>query len=269
MPRRMLEKSKGILNEKVSAQNFHLARYLPSPDLSFFIEHYWTIHWDLRGQTPYLSQNLPQPNVNISFEPGGARVVGVINSKFTYLVEGKGHVFGIKFRNGGFYPFVKTPITKFTDASIPFVEVFGEKYQPLVDKMRSLEDDEDALECAEDFLCSCLPNRDDNVTLISDVIEQIINDRTITKVDDIVERMKINKRTLQRLFSLYVGTTPKWVIKRYRLVEAAEQLGNGEETDYAKMALELGYFDQAHFIKDFKALVGKTPIEYAKSVGLE
>jgi AraC-like DNA-binding protein len=71
---------------------------------------------------------------------------------------------------------------------------------------------------------------------------------------------------LQRIFSQYVGVSPKWVIKRYRLHEAAEQLAGGEVVDWPKIALELGYFDQAHFIKDFKTIVGESPAEYIKKI---
>ena len=57
--------------------------------------------------------------------------------------------------------------------------------------------------------------------------------------------------------------SPKWVIQRYRLHEAVEQLERGAEVDLAELALQLGYFDQAHFIRDFKALVGRPPGAYA------
>ncbi len=59
--------------------------------------------------------------------------------------------------------------------------------------------------------------------------------------------------------------TPKWVIQRYRLFEAAEQLAAGH-TDGVRVAHELGYFDQAHFIRDFKALVGRSPLEFARNL---
>jgi len=71
---------------------------------------------------------------------------------------------------------------------------------------------------------------------------------------------------LQRLFSQYVGVSPKWVIQRYRLHEVAERLADDKAVDCTEMALDLVYFDQAHFIKDFKAIVGWTPAEYAKRV---
>lgn len=109
--------------------------------------------------------------------------------------------------------------------------------------------------------------QDKNVEVINEIVDCIIAHREITKVDDVVSRLNINKRTLQRLFRQYVGVSPKWVIKRYRLHEVAERLAAGEVVDWPEMVLELGYSDQAHFIKDFKTIVGRTPAEYAKQSG--
>jgi AraC-like DNA-binding protein len=118
----------------------------------------------------------------------------------------------------------------------------------------------------ERFLRARLPERDQTIVTINQIVDAIIGDRAITKVDNLVHQFNLSKRTLQRLFSQYVGVSPKWVIKRYRLQEAADQLADGTAVDWPKMALDLGYFDQAHFIKDFKMLVGRTPGEYARSL---
>ncbi|WP_334071861.1 helix-turn-helix domain-containing protein [Burkholderia cepacia] len=61
--------------------------------------------------------------------------------------------------------------------------------------------------------------------------------------------------------------TPKWVICRYRLHEAADKLAGGEAVDLAELAQALGYFDQAHFTRDFRKLVGKAPAEYRREDG--
>ena len=84
-------------------------------------------------------------------------------------------------------------------------------------------------------------------------------------MDDLVDRYGLNKRMLQRLFARYVGVSPKWVIQRYRLNEAAEQLATGESVSQAELALNLGYSDQAHFIRDFKSIVGVSPAAYARA----
>lgn len=131
----------------------------------------------------------------------------------------------------------------------------------------SQEEDEQMVALAETFLRARLPERDANVAAINQIVDRIIADRTITRVDDIVCRRNLNKRTLQRLFRQYVGVSPKWVIKRYRLHEAAERLADGEGVDVPNLDFDLGYFDQAHFIKDFKAIVGRSPADYAKNSG--
>jgi AraC-like DNA-binding protein len=263
------KKAKGILNPKAGEKKFQLSRYLPARDLSFFVERYWTVHWDLRGQEPYLSENLPYPCVNLVFEKGKSRIYGVVKQRFSYLLTGKGRVFGIKFKPGAFYPFIKIPVSSFTDSSLTFQEAFGVDSQALETAILSAENAGRMIELAENFLRERLPERDEMIVVINQVIDQIIDDREITKVDDVVDRLPLSKRTLQRLFNQYVGVSPKWVIKRYRLHEAADQLAGGEVVNWPELALELGYFDQAHFIKEFKTIVGRTPVEYARHTGEE
>ena len=67
---------------------------------------------------------------------------------------------------------------------------------------------------------------------------------------------------MQRLFSEYVGVGPKWVLQRYRLHDAIEQLAGRRGTDWTQFALDLGYWDHAHFIADFRAVVGRSPSQY-------
>jgi AraC-like DNA-binding protein len=88
----------------------------------------------------------------------------------------------------------------------------------------------------------------------------------MTKVDDIQRQFNLTIRTLERLFSRYVGIGPGWVVRRYRLYEAAEKLDKGVIADWPRLAADLGYFDQAHFIKDFKKMIGVSPGEYVRRV---
>ncbi len=232
------------------------------------MERYWLVHWDMRGQEPYVQENLPFPCVNLVFEQGNPRIYGVVTGKSTRLLENEGRAFGVKFKPGGFYPFIKAPVSQLTDSSISFDDELGVDAKPWEEAIFALEAEGKMVELVEQFLRERLPERDENVTLINQIVDLIIADRTITKVDDVVKRVHLNKRTLQRLFNQYVGISPKWVIKGYRLQEAAEKLEKGDDADSTRIALELGYFDQAHFIKDFKTIVGRTPAEYAKHISL-
>lgn len=260
-------KSRGILNPRTAETKFRITRHWPAEDLGFFVERYWIIHWDLPA--PYVQETLPYPCVNLVFEKDRSGVFGVGTGKFARVLEGAGKVFGVKFRPGGFYPFVKSPVSRFTDGCLSLEDAFGVDSRPLAAAILCPDDESGMIERAECFLRERLPERDDKVTAINAMIDHIIAERTITRVDDVTRRFPISKRALQRLFSQYVGVSPKWVIQRYRLHEAVEQLDAGCVVDWPKLALELGYFDQAHFIKDFKAIVGRTPAEYARGENLQ
>lgn len=261
-----IKEPRGILNPREGEKRFRLSRHAPSRDLAPFVEWYWIVEWDLGGRGPYCQETLPHPSVHLVFERGASAIFGVMRGKFSRLLNGKGRAFGVKFRPGGFYPFVKRPISGLTDKSIRLQKVFGIESEALEKRIVSLEDRGEMVGVAETFLRERLPERDETVGLIDRIVGCIMEDRNITRVEELAGRFDVNIRTLQRIFSRYVGVSPKWVIRRYRLHEAADRLAEGEAMNWSDLALELGYFDQAHFIRDFKSIVGVSPAEYAKSI---
>ena len=254
------------MNSAIGTTKFQETRFIPSEDIAFFVEHYWHVRWDLTDCDPYISETLPHPCVHIVFEPDSSSVIGVVQGKFTRRLSGRGEVFGIKFRPGGFYPFVKTSISSFTGKVLPLADVFGDHSRGLNTEVLSLGDPIRMAERAEQFLHHYVPPRDNTVAVIHSIVDRIITDKGITKVDDIVRTGDISKRTLQRNFNRYVGINPKWMIKRYRLHEAVALMDTSDGIDLTRLAVQLGYFDQAHFIKDFKRVVGATPSKYINSL---
>lgn len=102
---------------------------------------------------------------------------------------------------------------------------------------------------------------------VREVLRGITDEPDITTVEDVARIAGVSVRVLQRLFSRHVGASPKWVLRRQRLIEAARRLEAGQVVSFAELFTSLGYFDQAHFIKDFKAMVGKTPAAFARIAG--
>jgi transcriptional regulator GlxA family with amidase domain len=94
------------------------------------------------------------------------------------------------------------------------------------------------------------------------IVAAMLADRSLTSVQSVTDRFNVEPRTLQRLFRRYVGVGPKWVLRRFRLHDAQLMLDAGEVEDLATLATTLGWFDQAHFTRDFRAAVGVPPRAY-------
>ena len=268
MIRRKTDPSRGILKTEVAdPQRYRYERYHPSPELDPYVEHYWVVEWDLRGRTAERVETLPHPSVHMTFEQGGKCLIrGAARVKFSRLLEDKGGVFAVKFTPGGFYPFVGIPVSRFSDITVSLHDVFGAAADDLACAVLAESTDLSRIKLVEGFLRVRRPEQDENVSRVTEIVYAMAKDRGILKVQDIVDRYGLNKRTLQRLFAKYVGVSPKWVIQRYRLHEAAEQLAAADGlASQTAIALDLGYSDQAHFVRDFKAIVGVSPAAYARA----
>lgn len=255
---------RGILRSGPAESPFKLGRRMPSADIAEFIEHFWTVQWDLRGREPQLQETLPHPSVHLTIETDRSRILGVVRRRFSVTLADEGFAFGIKFRPGAFQPFLNDAVSTITDRELSLEAVFGAEGTALDAAIRSVDDTDERADRAEAFLRARLPAPDENRVLAGQLVDRILHDRSILRVEDLVRHAGLGARTLQRLFSRYVGATPKWVIQRYRLHEAAERLASGEEVAGPSLAYDLGYCDQAHFINDFRAIVGVSPAEYAR-----
>jgi len=258
--------TRGVLRQKKSYQKSVHHRFFANSKLEPFVEHYWSVSWDLSNQDPYLAETLPYPSVHIVFQEGKTQVFGVTKNRFSVTLMGKGSVFGIKFRPGGFYPIFRNNLSLLTDKRIPISELFHEPLLEIEKEIFKTEEESKKVQIVEPWLESVLQKYDPMISFINTIIDQIKNDRKIQTVEQISKLFSINQRNLQRLFHKYVGVSPKWVVQRFRIQEVAERIEKDQTLPYAEIALELGYFDQSHFIKDFKNTIGLTPEEYLRSL---
>jgi AraC-like DNA-binding protein len=227
----------------------------PAADLAPFVSHYWFVEWDLRGQEPYRQKIVPYPTVHLTFLNGVALVRGLERRHVVRVLEGQGRVFGVAFRPGCFRPFLGSPVSALMGRSVPAAEVFGPGLPPVVSADAG---------AVEDFLRARRPAPDPLAETAAGIVALVQEDPRLTRVDLLAARAGLGVRRLQRLFAEYVGIGPKWVIRRYRLHEVAERLAAGADIDWVRLAGELGYADQAHFVRDFSDLVGESPTRYAE-----
>ncbi|MFD8782294.1 DUF6597 domain-containing transcriptional factor [Kitasatospora sp. NPDC059599] len=253
---------RGVLHPARAAELISVERPAPDPGVARFVENYWLVRWDLRGLPAYEQKVLAHPNVHLVFEAPRARVYGVDRSLFVRRLEGAGHVLGVKFRPGAFRSFAGRPVSALADRSVPAAEFFGAAADRLNAALLS-GDAGDPAALADGFLLPRLPAPDPVVEEVAAMVDRITGRPDLRRVDDLAGEFGLSVRRLQRLFAEYVGASPKWVLRRARLHEAAERAGRGGELDLAALAAELGYADQAHLTRDFTAAVGEPPARYA------
>jgi AraC-like DNA-binding protein len=281
---------RGVLRPDLAATHFRLGRHAPSDALAPFVDYYWIPRWDLRGKPPYEQTILPHPNVHLVFEASGAGIFGVDRRLFTRSLSGLGLAFGVRFTAGGFRPFWQAPISQLTDRVVPAARLFGPRAETT---RQAIMRDADAggsgagssgaggsgaggfdagdfaagdarmIGWAEALLRSVLPDRDPLAEQVAALVSRITDDPGLRRVDQLSAESGMTARTLQRLFADYVGVSPKWVMRRARLHEAAERADSGEPVDWARLASDLGYADQAHLTRDFTVTIGVPPSRYA------
>lgn len=258
------DRVRGVLSPVASSGRLVHER-VPAPEsLRKVVQHFWSVRWDLRGAKPFVPETLPHPNVHLVFEEDGAEIAGVHTGRFTTKLEGKGWVFGVKFRPGAFRPYFGRSMASLRDRSVPIDQVFGAKGAALARKVSDLRGDAEKAAAVDRFLNERKTPADPNIERVGEIVDEIAENREIVSVEQVAERWRFGKRSLQQLFNSYVGVGPKWVINRYRLHEAIERLQEGARVSFTELAVELGYFDQAHFIRDFRKLVGCTPAAFAR-----
>ncbi len=256
----------GVLHARAAATRFKLDRYPPPEDLAPFVDFCWVVRWDLRGQPAHEQKILPHPNVNLAFEATGAAVFGVDRKIFTRRLSRAGKALGVRFRPGGFRPFYSRPIFSLNDRVVPASRFFG----PAADEacavvMAADADDVAMIAAAAGLLRGFGAAADPVVEQAAGLAKRITQDPGLQRVAQLAEVSGLSERRLQRLFADYVGVSPKWVMRRARLHEAALRVeANGPASvDWAVLAADLGYADQAHLTRDFAATLGVPPTRYA------
>jgi len=291
--------TRGIVDASELFARVRFRRREPAPALRPYLEHYWLIDWDL--EQPYVSHLVPHPSVNLVFQryegaaehgTGYGEVSGIGLGLFTQRLAGRGRICGVQFRPGGFRPFApERPVSDWTGRRLPVGEVLGPPAPAsavpspasavpdpasgvlapasaaALDPASAVLDpaEEDARVAALDaYLLALGPAPDPQADRAMALVDLVRTDRTVRRVDELARAEGLSSRSLQRLFAAYVGVGPKWVILRYRIHEALERAASAPKADWATLAMELGYSDQAHLIRDFTATVGVSPTAFAR-----
>ncbi|WP_433324258.1 AraC family transcriptional regulator [Spirillospora sp. CA-294931] len=268
MGRVLSASTRGILHARTARERFQVIKFAPCAALAPFVDFFWVLTWDLRGEPPHRQRVLTRPSVHMTFTSyltsgaKRARIVGVVRDEFVEEIADEGRVVGAGFRPGGFRPFLGRPVASITGRFLAVDAVFGEAGRALGEQVFATPGAEDAVAVLEAFLTGREPEADPRAETAARIVAGI--GEGVGRVGELAASLGMSERGVQRLFREYVGVGPKWVIRRFRMLEAAERAADGTEIDWAALAAELGYSDQAHFTRDFTASVGTSPARYAR-----
>lgn len=236
-------------------------RLLPPEALVPWVHHFWWLRWDLR--TPFSAEALSYPAARIvlTTATGDSRAVveGVFTARRSKTRIARGDEFGIQFRPVAFQGLLRGAMSKVRDQVVPLGRLLGRAGVAWAEQVFAAIDVEEKIALATTFLAERLEPLTPEVVALRDLVEQLATDRSLLRVEDVGLRLGLDTRALQRRFLRYVGVSPKGVLRRYRLLDAAEQLKAPSAPTLASLAASLGYADQAHFARDFKKVVGRTP----------
>ncbi len=253
----------GVLDPCAGRRHFTLTRRCPHPALAARIARHWTVRWDLRGRPSFTQEILPHPCVNVAFQDARGGVFGMVSGRDARTLGGVGAAFGTKFRPGAFAAYSPLPAVDVLGQTITLADGFGPDGARLEREVVGLSE-ADHYEAIERFLLDRLPDTDPTFELVSAVVDEMLRCPPNARIDVLAAAHGVSVRSLQRAFRALVGVGPKWVLQRHRMHEGAERIATGEVEDLTALALDLGFFDLAHFTRQFTAAMGEAPGRYAR-----
>jgi AraC-like DNA-binding protein len=252
-------------------------RYLsraPRPVLASSVDRLWFVSDPpphprarvLPSGTLELVVNLAEDEIRV-YDPAarrvqrypGAIVSGALTSSFGIDPCEHGSSIGVHFKPGGAFAFLGVPAFELADAHVDLEGLWGRRARVLRDRLRAAPLSE-KFTILEDALLDCLVRPVRRHPVVPFALTEL--SRSDVAVRTVAERAGLSHRRLVEVFRAEVGMTPKTFSRVRRFERAvARARGSAVAPDWASLALECGYFDQSHMIRDFVALSGLTPLE--------
>ena len=254
------------------------SEFAPLAHLSPFIE----CIWKLKSHARHFNQReliIPGGRIEMIFNFGdivnwidsqnnasmksamGAYLLGPRYRPFFVEHEGDVHLLGVRFRHGGFAALTKMPLTTLMNVLVSADHVFGNEINSLASRLTACDEEAPMIVLIEDFLTKRIAH-DAEIQQSLKLISSVKNTATIcSNVDTISEHTGIHYKKLERIFTRYTGYNPKSFSRVIRFYKAAKQLRQ-DSSALTGIGLNNGYYDQPHFIRDFKAFTGKCPTRF-------
>jgi len=252
----------------------------PNNELSILVKCYWTLE-NPKEENPHRQRIVPDGCMEMIFNYGdlykqyledGSNLIqprcfvfGQITSPLDIEPAGSTEIFAVRFHPEGFLPFATLPIREMENRAVPLEELFGGDGLVIEEEMLKVANITDRINSIEKFLTGRLVNPESIDHIVKATVETILNINGNLSIDELSRQMNINRRQLERRFSSVIGLSPKQLSKIIRLQAALKMLLGDRFTSLTSLAYEGEYYDQAHFIKDFKEFTGLSPKQFYSS----
>lgn len=249
----------------------------PSQDLSALIKCYWTLE-SPKKESPEKQTIVSDACMEMIFHYGDLYrqydengysfvqprcfVFGQLSKPLEIEPTGETGIFSVRFHPNGFSPLATMPIKEMEDTAVSLEKLFGEDGREIAQRVLSANSTSERIELVEKFILSRLTDPETVDRIVKSTVETILTANGQLSVDELSKQIKVNRRQLERKFSTAIGLSPKQLSKTIRIQTALKMLLNKQFTSLTALAYEGEYYDQAHFIKDFKEFTGLTPKQF-------
>jgi AraC-like DNA-binding protein len=192
-----------------------------------------------------------------------AMLVGQMRRPLVIQPTGRVRVLGVRFWPGGAYPFLQIPQSEIAGQLIALDTVLGSTARELHSRIADAPTAAESVRQVEAILLARLNRFRLNDEAALKAIALILRAGGCLSIDTLAREMGINSRKLDRTFNTRVGLPPKTLCRIVRFQKVFQMIERQKSSpDWVQIALDCGYYDQSHFIKEFKAFAGKEPTAY-------
>ncbi|QNJ98760.1 helix-turn-helix domain-containing protein [Constantimarinum furrinae] len=171
------------------------------------------------------------------------------------------------FKPGAAYPLIRESVHRFSNKVVSASEIFGPSIMELYSEIKRATTPDQKFRLIEAWLLTRFNDDDFYSEIIQYAIDRIEQSPSVTNITEIAVKSGYSQKQFIQLFKKYVGITPKQFHRIKRFNEILKAVENKEQISWTAIAQDCGYFDQAHFIKDFKSFSGLNPKQYVNDIG--
>jgi AraC-like DNA-binding protein len=196
---------------------------------------------------------------------GGCSVAGPHTKCFAIDTDEQTCVVGVSFRAGGTVPFLGLPSDELHNQHLNLEDLWGRLARELRERTLAANAPEAKLRTVEFMLLERAAGMFAGQPVVEYAVERFLARPAALRVNEVADRTGFSHRRFIELFKQHVGMTPKLFCRVRRFQQVLRRITSGEPVNWSDLALDGGYFDQAHFIHDFRAFSGINPSKYLAS----